>query len=143
MQASYVTKMIEEYLKGFVGSHLQRYVEIFVDPTPREMRDMGKDIRFLADNRTKHIYAWPAFSAIHHEVVDELGLEGARSRGDILPGTAEKFGGKYVMTSSEYLQYIDKSGIIDKVIQQEWGWVDRYIEVSSWVSGERTMRNLT
>jgi hypothetical protein len=142
IRASQLLDILEEWLMGFKGDTFGEHIDVFENPTRLEMnKEMGKDIRFFADNRSKRFYAWNAFHAIHYDVIGHLHLEGARNSGEVLSGLAEKHGTSYVMTQSDFMDSKDGTPQrVNKILSQDWSWADRYVEISSWIAGQRAMR---
>jgi len=109
-------------------------VPIFLNPTRSDFKEMGNDVRFIADARSKKLYAWDANIVIHIEVSDFLHL------GLCSPtrfwGYAVKHGSKYVLIDSDelvakvnnryYLQHY-----LDKFFATDWTWIDKYLDASS------------
>ena len=133
----------EEYFTGFKS--YDDYIEVFVNPSQKEIKSMGEVVRFIADNKSKKVYAFDGSDVIHSQAWKEFPNEVTKGREfneiSLLPILKElnkvhideleysirniqreiKKGGKAFNRDVEYV-----NGILD----QDWKWVDKYVKVS-------------
>ncbi len=111
--------------------------DVFMNPESEEFAQIGETVRFTADFSTHTLYVWD-FSAGHHADVS-VGMKLGDSAGSILflKGAAVKTGeGIYVMSGSDFLQsFVGRMTGVERLylsdlLNQDWDWVNRYIEVS-------------
>jgi hypothetical protein len=131
--ASYI---LETYKSSFTSVVTKKYVEIFSNPTPRELHDLGEEIRFTADVVTKTIYVWNANFAIHDEVNKRLGYGDNWIDKNLLVGLAVKSGSSYRFKDCEILKFyraVDQYDSACEILQQDWDWVEKYIQAKSYI----------
>lgn len=108
----------EEYLTR-VKSSIAGSAEVFVNPSKKELREIGEVVRFIADNNTKKIYTWNAVKAFHKQTWRQI-KEKSDSRLEIDPtllsGTATRSGVIY-RAYPEYRDYQDP---------KKFKWVRKY-----------------
>ena len=104
--------------------------ELFVNPSSRDLKELPKDIRFLASTKTKKLYVWNMDSMVHKRVWNELrtrGLENGVKEYDessyIFPGSATNIGGKLKLDIEDSSYYMDKTRY-----KHDWSWLDKYIK---------------
>lgn len=98
---------LREAYEGSIVSNMDgKYVEVFVNPTKKEMRDAAQDenntmkpfVRFIADYKRKKLWIWRA--NCNHQVIDtDLGLD--TTANDSLWGVAEFKDGNLNFLSSD------------------------------------------
>ena len=121
-----------------------RYYEIFVNPTPQEMNDAGSQstlytdvvgVRFIAYLKTKKVYVWSS-DVVHRELMDKIidNFPEFKEKGNALFGTAEKVSGKWDMTASDFMEGTQSYTLINKILDQDWSWVNRYIYVTDFLN---------
>jgi hypothetical protein len=134
------SQILEEYLtllrQGDTG------YTIFVNPDRSELRELGDDVRFIADAKKKKVYVWNA-EILHDEIAEFLHLGVADPKK--FWGVATRRGQKYIVNKSDtlvYLSYIHitprfsssvTSGHLLEFLSQEWTWLDRYIEATPFI----------
>lgn len=130
-------------IKGFdVIDH-----EVFVNPSKRELQDLGTEVRFSADNTTKKIYAWGVNENIHKFVRRALDISCRQPIGrsycsTILEGVAYKSGAIYKMyeTDAPFMDMIDLKHKYDETwFTIDWSWADKYILVTPWIERIKEM----
>ena len=109
--------------------------EIFVNPTVRDSKCLGKIIRFTAYNKTKKVYAWGYDKAHHVDVSKAVGIKHSYNDPDLLTGAATLEGGKYKFSSSDALKDFKKAvssetEFFQKLLSIDWSWADRYVEIT-------------
>jgi hypothetical protein len=118
----------------FMGVKIQgRYIEVFKNPSPLELASFqGNPIRFLADDIKKIVFVWDA-EILHQDIATSLGYPKQDERRLVLPGSAIKTRGKYVMDNSDV--YVDgpRYGIVSKrwvedIQSKKWAWAEVYIK---------------
>jgi len=113
----------EEFFLGF--KYGGEYIEVFVNPSKKELKRIP-EIRFIADNKKKKVYAWDSEFAIHTDVWDKIGDSRDIYDSDtLLSGLAKKVGGKWKMTESDTYEF--GGNLING---GDFKWCDKYIEVS-------------
>jgi hypothetical protein len=148
-----ITLLLESYLTSFYNKGVS--VEVYLNPTEKEMRKLGYDIRFTAISDTKEIYCWSAHGEFHNRSKKLLNIRcpGHEISGhfcdNMLEGVAEKQGRIYVMTRSECFDRLfsafksDKDELdnereaLQKILTTNWNWVDKYIEVTGFLKKYR------
>ena len=50
------------------------YIEVFLNPDTPEWKEIGPDIRFLANLHTKQVWCWNASFGIHIDIAEHLGI---------------------------------------------------------------------
>jgi len=122
----------------------KNYIEVFSNPTLKELIKLGPEIRFLADDSTKKIYVCDAVIGLHNDMKKIINLEPPNdsitqdfigteiSCSDWLEGLSRKRGSVYVMTSSDLLEF-GRFELKQSLFQKDWSWVDRYILVSPYL----------
>jgi len=133
-------KLTEEFLTGYQGGMSGRsYVEIFKNPTSKELTDAGgseKTIRFIAVTPNEDLYAFGAEDELHthawKEIAGEEGLsstEGNNVYGpNMFPGIAVKFGNKWEAVESDHLYEMSPEEFIE-FVKKGWDWVNKYLDV--------------
>jgi hypothetical protein len=114
--------------------------DVWMNPKRGEFAQIGETLRFTADLTTHTLYVWD-FSAGHHtDVSVGMGLGDAAYSTLFLKGAATKTGDEtYVMSGSDFLQsFVGRMTeaerlFLSKLLDQDWEWVDRYIEVTEWL----------
>ena len=113
------------------------YIEVFVNPSKKEMLDAssqgeslpadrpGKNVRFMADLKKKKVYAWSP-NITHDTVIKSMKNLGYREGGGWLLGTATQQGGKFVMTASDSRIGVDSPA-------ENWEWADKYIKITDYL----------
>ena len=106
--------LADEYIGNF--EHFGNYIEIFKNPTRKEMLDAGstkslshdpsgKNVRFIIDMKNKDIYVWNP-NSYHVDaavaITKEIGGDAETfMSGTGVPGVATFQGGKWVMTAAD------------------------------------------
>jgi hypothetical protein len=114
--------------------------DVWMNPKRGEFAQIAETVRFTADLTTHTLYVWD-FSAGHHtDVSVGMGLGDAADSTLFLKGAATKTGDEtYVMSGSDFLQSFvgpmteAERLFLSKLLDQDWEWVDRYIEVTEWL----------
>lgn len=118
------------------------YAEIFVNPSKKEMREVAGpegQIRFIADAKKGEMYV-ASEEALHYDIMDAIGRPIQRE--NALYGIAENDGGTWYMIEDitlEDLIYQGEVEIAEDILQNEWGWVERYVEVEGYLDSVRDM----
>lgn len=96
----------EEYLTR-VKSMIARSTEVFVNPSKKELMEIGQVIRFIADDKNKKVYVWDAVKAFHKQTWRQI-KDDSRSEIDptLLLGTATRSGIIY-KGYPQYTEYQD------------------------------------
>jgi hypothetical protein len=115
-------RIIEEYKASFT-SQINKYVEIFMNPTRKDLWTCGSDIRFIADAKEKTIYVWNGNDGLHDEARKALSMFGFKFHQ--LPGVASKSGEVYI--ASRYTAGVEKSlNYVSKCLDYDWSWTKNY-----------------
>ena len=134
------TILIEKYLKRTKSSVPNRgTIPVFVNPVAKDRRGpegLGKIIRFTIDNKKKKVYAWGYDQAHHVDVSRGVGIKHSFNDPDLLTGAATLIGGKYVFSSSDALKDFKKMvsserEYITSLLDNDWSWANKYVEVDS------------
>jgi len=147
--AKEILLLLESYLTSFRNKGVA--VEVYINPTEKELRKLGYDIRFTAISDTKEIYCWSAHGEFHKRTKALLNIKcpGQEVAGhwckNMLEGVAEKQGTRYVMTRSECFDRLfsafksdagelnDEREALQKILITDWRWVEQYIEVGGYL----------
>jgi hypothetical protein len=152
--------ILEEYYSVIPG--YGNYIPVFVNPTRSELLQASQNksknksnwfIRFSADAEQEKLYVWSGYLAAHMDARDQLdlkcnghSLEQRCSR--IFEGIAEKEGSGFRVTSSHCLEafgeVVEERGskaekaslFLEDALNQDWSWVDKYIDLSSYIDKE-------
>ncbi len=133
----------EEYRDTFKifsrGDLRKKSVEIFVNPTAKEMKEVAEDLelRYIADFETKNVYVFNP-DTLHQEIAQKLNLSGYWKNDNLLGGIAKLSEGKFKTIE---IHNID-SGFIPsdiklKIVSKDWSFVDKYIQTSNHVINVR------
>jgi len=126
-------QILEEYKTSFrIGSN--KYIEIFSNPSQKELLSCGDEIRFTADAIKKEVYVWNANLAIHDDANKILGYGSLWFKKPILTGIAQKKGSTYYAYRSDELETMNLSPpgsqeLLSEILSYDWNFVDRYIEI--------------
>jgi len=139
--ASYVNNLLEEYHALMKFDDLD--IPIFVNPTRSEFREVGSDVRFIADAEEKKVYVWDASKVIHRTMKYFLGLDTVSPT--MFWGEADKRGDNYLCVDSDsirtfvdfYKQDSSYKRYIDKFLSQDWSWVNKYIDMDPYIQEVR------
>ena len=118
---------LEEWKDTYKFGH--KTVEVFVNPTKRELMDLGNIMRFFADNRTKKLYVWNG-NTLHVNMMKKLNLMNGKDfysiKGlNLMGGSAIKKDGKYILQAVDNI-YVQGSKAIIKFLSKDWSWVEKY-----------------
>ena len=154
-------QIIEEYeASRKIG---RNYIEIFSNPSQSELTTFkGENIRFIADASSRKVYVANADKVIHYIMKDMLHLKppsnitvfifnGVSEIGCSywLEGEAAKRGQSYKVTNldqigalrayasgnieSEESSAEDAQKVLTELLERDWSWVDKYIEVTPYL----------
>lgn len=131
--------MNKENIKSIESNN--KHVRIWTNPT-LDLQTLPSLVRFTADNLTQSVYVWDFNRAFHSEISISLGLNDRLDSFNFLKGHAKlNQDGKFVMVGSDYLQsFVGKMVNGDRtflkgLLNQDWGWVENYVQVGEWVDG--------
>ena len=84
--------LLEKWITAF--KKYGHVVEVFENPTPKEIREFKKAFRFILDSKNKKVYIWDAMGAVHSDgwkhIKNDIGdTRMLYQTGDLLPGTLE------------------------------------------------------
>ena len=135
----------EEYHALYKGHLKGNPYPVFTNPSYQEMfKELGPLVRFSADSQTRTVYVWNWESELHPHFRKAAGITCPRENefmfwcNLILEGVAEARGGKYFMIESDGLEgkimstrRLDQKQLFTRsILEKDWFWVDRYIEVT-------------
>jgi len=144
-------QILEAYLTRLPLTHKKGTFEVFENPTYKELKSADSTnlgVRFTAYLPTKTVYAWDLDAVIHSTIEIDLDLNNKGERvsygwSNLLTGVAEGLGSQYKMCHSDlflsvtyYHRNIDLAAALE-MLDQDWSWVDKYINVSSWLKQAR------
>jgi hypothetical protein len=142
--------ILEEYSSSF--KNRGHYVEIFVNPSRKEMSEIGSDIRFIADDETRKVYIWDAEKAFHLDIYyyseERFSKTGKSVKieedeplySNLLEGIGIRKSGDYVMIESHALDGFGREGFpgteafLEDFLGRNWSWVDRYVRVTPYIA---------
>jgi hypothetical protein len=133
----HIVILLEDYLDSV--NYGGRNVQVFVNPTFDDYKELNaKKVRFIADAKSKKIYVWNAYFAIHNAIAYKIGLE-PRMDVDLFSGESDYYNNKLYMKESSRLRgYVKnvKQGnarplehqYLVNFFNQNWSWLDKYID---------------
>ena len=151
-----IIRLSEEWLKAVEAN--VNFVDIYENPTSSDFKEIFKNrkhnlLRFIADNKSKKIYAWDAYIGIHYDVAYELGYisRWENKDKDCLFGEASINGSRAVSSVSAistdifiwyYKRISSSGGVVSLSLKKEledrikidWSWTNRYIDCTPVVS---------
>jgi len=142
---AFTKKLItEEFKKGFKHPDTRDYIEIFTNPTAKEISDVVQELhgkkyfRFIANSEKKEIYVFSP-TLVHAKASRELGNH-------IFPesyemwGVAEKSGKGWKVVTSDILEYGRK--FKENLANAKWNWIKKWVDISPLMAklknGEKT-----
>jgi len=149
IKASHINNLLEEYHDSF--QQFGKYVEVFKNPSKKELKDLGQEIRFIADAVAKTIYVWEAILATHNDVYREISddfskggvtihLDGEEEplRSCLIEGIAKWRGQGYEMFESHGLDNISTSErkakkFFEDLLSYEWSWADHFVKITHYL----------
>jgi len=133
----------EKYLTRMKGTYSSGSFEIFVNPSTKEMREIGgirgMGLRFTADNVNQKLYIWDADKAVHIDVWEEFSkINKGRDYYDVtccdvIFGQAELKGGKWEMTYSDELTAGSERESFNEDVYNNSQWINKYIKVNKYL----------
>jgi hypothetical protein len=118
--------------------------QVYRNPSSSELLQISPIVRFTADNKAKNIYVWNFNSGHHADVSIGLKLNDPFDSIYFLKGHAERNDvGGYEMFGSDFLQSFlgrltgKEKTFLRNLLNQDWGWVDDYIQVKGWMDSYR------
>lgn len=120
-------------------------VVIYKNPISDDVKEFPTDfIRFLADSKTKTVYAWDGYSAIHIEVwpktLGNITPSKVKNFPNIIPGKAMREGTRLTMVGwdgvenyiREYNRLAPKlrgefKDYFQQLFSYNWSWLDNYV----------------
>lgn len=124
---------IKKYGEDYVDTLRMPYTEIFVNPTPREFRDVYEaspdaSIRFLATTKPKEAVYIFSSECLHLTVGRHLGLPGSGT----LTGNCVRQGRFWNFDNSSLLEFYfgnNEIALTNEILKRDWSWVNDYIQV--------------
>jgi len=119
----------EEYYKRF--SNKGKSYEVFKNPSLKELRILSiqtntssvQDVRFIADNVTKDVYAWQWYAINHDNMIKKHLKRELKGRQILSPsmflGTSDSKGN---ITSNDTLAYSNDVNYIEEIMDINWDW---------------------
>jgi hypothetical protein len=119
--------------------------EVFLNPDSTDIKELylSNDkhyVRFLANSKTKGVYAWNGFTTIHYEVANSVGLGSEynkKNNFNLLCGTGSIKSGKILMlgesTIDAYLRKninnleLSSKKYLEDIIDTNWNWLNPYV----------------
>ena len=132
--------LLEKFLTGF--KKYGHIIEVFQDPTRKELSEFSGKWRFIADERKKAVYVWDAMTAIHADAYvaikkdhdPEIAL--IYKHPSILPGTVDN--GVVIIHSAEYMSQANRKGIKER----DWAFLEKFFNEKEKNSFEDAMNKL-
>jgi hypothetical protein len=115
-------------------------VEVFVNPSQKELRDIPGEARFTAVQAKKLVYVWDS-DFLHYEVHDQIGLPYNILFTTVLTGTAENKRGNCSIIESDSVRRIfedssefdEFSGDVLSLLKEDWKWLEKYIKIQHYI----------
>ena len=148
--------MFEEFAGGAKAHHSGVYVEIFKNPTSKEMRELPDQVRFCIDGRGRgklDVYLWDA-ALLHQDASETLVIPYPHPK--VLWGIGAKEGNKVVSRGSDYPardyvynikllkaknnpeKYGDMIEKFSKVVEKDYldpKWENKWVDLSDFYKG--------
>jgi hypothetical protein len=138
------SRILEEYITLYSRSRgdSTHTTPLFVNPDSNELRELGNDIRFIADSRREKVYVWNAYKELHCFMAEFL-YGDDETPPHMFWGTAEREGGKYIIKDSHVVAShianigpynLDKSREtwIQNFFFEDWQWLKRYFKIDDY-----------
>lgn len=118
---------------------------LWINPDASDLKMTPELIRFTADRARGKVFVWSYTDAMHTDMSSFLGSNDPDSSPDFLKGAASRgHDGKYRMVESHFLQSFrrghltnEERNILTNLLDQDWSWVNQYIEVTAWLGSYR------
>jgi hypothetical protein len=118
---------------------------LWTNPDQSNLRQTPELVRFTVDGTSRKVYVWDYTCAMHTDMSLHLGLNDPYSSPNFLKGASRRGpDGKYRMVESHFLQAFKRShltteerNVLTNLLEQDWSWVDRYMEVNGWLESYR------
>lgn len=122
--------IVEKYLTGF--KKYGHIVDVYENPTKKELREIGDKTRFIADAKNKKVYVWSAMGAVHGDTWTKIKKETNDPRslykaGDLLTGVWE--GNFARMYAADYMA----PAVRKKVKENDWSFVSKWYDITDLV----------
>lgn len=119
--------------------------QLWINPDEAELLHLPDLVRFTADRMTRKAYVWDYTCAMHTDMSVHLGLNDPYSSPNFLKGASQRGqDGIYRMVESHFLKAFKMSHltreereILTNLLDQDWSWVNRYMEVTQWLEPYR------
>ena len=120
--------VLEKWLTAF--KKYGHTLEIFENPSKKEMREIGNVFRFIADAKRKKMYIWPATGAVHSDAWIHIKKQLNDSRplyksSTLIPGVPEQSGWIHI-----YGQKGIPRAISDQYGYEDWSFAKKYIDLN-------------
>ena len=129
-----IIQISEQWIKTDISDFTDREFDIFINPTSSDFLDMIKTakegqrsfngIRFVADNKSKKVYAADASITTHYDIEKAMGLPEGVCNGTQVEGLATISGGQAKIEDF----YNGGPTTLKKFRSIDWTWVDKYIK---------------
>lgn len=121
----------EKYFGSFTPKFSRKYIEIFTNPSKKELAEAAKNssdraVRFAADAKKKKIYAWSS-DGTHQEILDEI-YGSFDYPPHVLTGIVKLKGGKWTVTPNG-VPMLELYSNVDKLKATDWSWVERWFNI--------------
>lgn len=114
--------VLEAYEMAFRGT-MGHHTEMFVNPTRKELLELGDAIRFIADAQEQKIYVWNSDYAFHSLAKKQLGITDYEPH--ILPGIAVDKGSGFKAVES--VSDLERDlNYVSKCLGFDWSWTKKY-----------------
>jgi hypothetical protein len=118
---------------------------LWTNPGEFDLKHTPDLVRFTADGTSRVLYVWDYSCAMHTDMSMQLGLSDPYSSPNFLKGASRRGqDGKYRMVESHFLQSFKRShltqaerNILRNLLNQDWSWMNQYMEVTEWLASYR------
>lgn len=118
---------------------------LWINPRTSALKQTPELVRFTADSIRGKVYVWAYPCAMHTDMSLQLGLKDPYSSPNFLKGASRRGAdGKHRMVESHFLQSFkrghltnEERSILRNLLQQDWSWVNQYMEVTQWLASYR------
>lgn len=123
---------------------------LWTNPDESDLKQTPELVRFTVDLISRKVYVWDYTCAMHTDMSMRLGLQDPYSSPNFLKGASRRGqDGKYRMVESHFLQSFkrsrltkDERNILRNLLEQDWSWVNSYMEVTGWLESYRKARGM-
>lgn len=121
--------LLEKYLTSIKKwGHI---IDVYINPTPTELKDIQGEVRFIADAANKKLYIWSAMTALHIDIWSHIkDSRNLYKSPDILTGELS-FSHRNISIDAYYSLPIT---LRQQIKQQDWSFV-KIFDLQNFIEG--------